>query len=254
MIKYIYLDTLNEKHITKKRTELNALIFSLNFILKEGTTVTIVECSKEKPDLKIRINDDPDIIGVEHTRCYPTGNDELSESKSAYRKTCKLTIDQYRKDNTLVDKEGKLANHFTVSIFHDKLYKRLSKNDKVQIRDEIVMLINSKVGKGKRSATNIISDVAFRHDNLINDSETQIDVESNMLYLVPRIQDMSIDPIMKLISTKEKLLNEYKQRPSNTNVVKWWLMLHIPKSSYINPSNYTLPIDFSTDYDKIYIV
>lgn len=254
MIKYEFLDNVSEKQEKRKKQELDALLFSLPFIFADNTTVNIIECSNERPDLKIQIQDDSDIIGIEHTQCYPTCNDDLGEAKTSYRKICTPIIEKIKKSSLFADMGGKAPNHFVIKIYHEKLFCRISKLDKNRIYKEITMLINNKAKKESRCSTNIISDISFWYDKDTSDIEISIDIESNMTYLVSQIANLNPNPIIERIKKKELLLAEYKQNPANSNVNKWWLMIQIPRFSYLNPLSYELPEDFSSNYDKIILV
>lgn len=252
MIHYKFLDSLPEKQKKKKKIELGALQFSLPFIFADNTTVNIIECSNERPDLKIQIQDNSDIIAIEHTQCFPTCNDDLGEAKALYRKKLTPIIEKIRTTGVFADMGDKTPNHFSFKIHHEKLFCTISELDREEINREVIMFINNKAKKQSKYATNIFSDISFWYDKYINDIE--IDIESNMAYLVPRITDLNPNPIIKRIAEKEHLLAGYKQNPANSNVNKWWLMIQIPRFSYLNPLGYKLPEDFSSKYDKIILV
>ncbi len=90
-----------------------------------------------------------------------------------------------------------------------------------------------------------------------------VDINSDMMYLVSRINDISTiqkdaileyqDPVVRSVWKKEKKLKGYKET-CNYSVSEWWLCIEIPQDAYLNPNTYKLPPNFRTEYHKIFIV
>lgn len=257
MPKYIFLDKIDhlpEKQRKKKEVELKALQFFLSVILQSNDTVTIHECSRERPDFKIRINDSEQIIGVEHTECHVKGGNFLSSSYSFYMELCKTVVDELKADKFWAGDNEFIPNYFVVKVNHDKLFTKTPQKDKDKIKDEFKMLIEYKSGKSKRWNTEYIADVSLDFNPMIIGYGDRIDIQSNMLFLTPRITEIESDPVIYRIEDKESKLSEYKNIVINSEISQWWLIIQIPRTSFLNICRYSLPDSFTSNFDKIFLI
>lgn len=124
--------------------------------------------------------------------------------------------------------------------------------DKKKLKSEIKsFLIN-----GKKQECDYVRKLEAKYSAIYPSNNIKVDLNSDMMYLVPRMQGIGIgdqDPVIRCIDKKEKKLNCYKEKCNDT-VSKWWLCIEVPEDAYLNPQSYRLPEAFTSEYNKIVLV
>ena len=145
-------------------------------------------------------------------------------------------------------------NHLIVQVFRDKMYAKKSNNEKKKVSGEIKMLLMHKYLGTQRSKTDYIYDASFYYDPFIFNHDIKIDIEPTMANYISFLTQLNPDPVLECIAEKEKKLTSYRQLDKNKDIKRWWLIVEIPRTSFLDTYGYKLPTGFSSNYDKIFIV
>ncbi len=249
-IKKIYPDNwdrYSERDKQKKEQEFNIASFVLNdssvkiqFEGKEPLCVQFLE----GPDFLVYSENNPsDKIGLEITKCYINDKHNSPAINSDLEKICKEVIqDIQHTGNTNLSH----INYIDVKFAHEVMVGY--QYDKKILKSELKkMLLDNKTSVGK-----YVKEAKAGYSYAYIENNLKITIFSEMMYIVPRISDIELDPVLNNIEIKEKKLGIYKQK-YHDSVNNWWLCIEIPKDAYLNPSLYKLPSGFKSNYNKIYV-
>ena len=249
-IKKIYPDNwdrYSERDKQKKEQEFNIASFVLNdssvkiqFEGKEPLCVQFLE----GPDFLVYSENNPsDKIGLEITKCYINDKHNSPAINSDLEKICKEVIqDIQHTENTNLSH----INYIDVKFAHEVMVGY--QYDKKILKSELKkMLLDNKTSVGK-----YVKEAKAGYSYAYIENNLKITIFSEMMYIVPRISDIELDPVLNNIEIKEKKLGIYKQK-DHDSVNNWWLCIEIPKDAYLNPSLYKLPSGFKSNYNKIYV-
>ena len=249
-IKKIYpnnWDRYSEREKQKKEQEFNIASFVLNdssvkiqFEGKEPLCVQFLE----GPDFLVYSENNPsDKIGLEITKCYINDKYNSPAINSDLEKICKEVIQDIQH---IGNSNLSRINYVYVKFAHEVMVGYWY--DKKVLKSELKkMLLNDKTSAGK-----YVKEAKAGYSYAYIENDLKIIIFSEMMYIVPRISDIELDPILNIIKQKEKKLGVYKQN-YHDSVNNWWLCIEIPKDAYLNPSLYKLPSDFKSNYNKIYV-
>lgn len=213
----------------------------------------------DKPDFKISIPGKP-VIGIEHVQCY-AGEDMVAVNSNCFEKVCRGVIPEI--DTELSYLKEKRPNYYDVIIDYNQFTSRQTPKTKKIIKQEFKEFVLHLYNKGDRpKQSSYIQNVHADYYDwaaLQDTNDTQqrpfINVTPSMCYPISTSHDWPKDYIIDCINQKQDLLEkEYKQLDNNSDITEWWLCISVPYNALINPTDYNLPKDFITTYDKIYIV
>ena len=66
--------------------------------------------------------------------------------------------------------------------------------------------------------------------------------------------DLNEQTLLDCIKGKEKKLKDYKEKSDNASIQEYYLVVFFPINEHAELRGYTLPKDFQTNYDRIYLV
>lgn len=248
-----YSEGVLDKLTDKKKEELPALIFLLHNEYGYLSTGTI-ENADEEPDFEIRLENNKETIGVEHRRCFRDNVDSLTEVQVSFTKICESIISELKEIAAQNINPNGEPNHLIVQVFRDKMYAKKSNEEKKKVSGEIKMLLMHKYLGTQRSKTDYIYDASFYYDPFIFNHDIKIDIEPTMANYISFLTQLNPDPVLECIAEKEKKLTSYRQLDKNKDIKRWWLIVEIPRTSFLDTYGYKLPTGFSSNYDKIFIV
>lgn len=256
----------NEEYRRKKEDEFDTASF---FLYNHSAVKDIFEGADS---LCVEFDDSPDFfvysneksskkLGLEITDCYVN---EVRNSKkprnlnnvySDLEKICNEVIKDIQKN----DKSNlyQKVNYISVIFTHEIMIG--AQFDKRRLKLE---LRNFILNKNKYNGEYVCK-VDVGYSFVYPKDKLKILLDSNMMYIVPRISDLvqmqkaagvaDCDPVLQSIASKEKKLNIYKEK-CKYDVHEWWLCINVPKMAYMNPISYRLPNNFKSKYDKIFLV
>ncbi len=252
----------NEKEQEKKEKEFGVALFFLNnyYPIREtfkGANCLCVE-SHEGPDFFVSSNEESsEIFGLEITDCYinTEHNRNFSSVHSDLEKVCKEVINDIKA--TVNINSYKKINYISATFTHEVMTGEYF--DKKRLKSELRDFIFDK----SKHNGEYVCQVDVGYSAFYPENFPKILVYSNMAYIVPRICDVvqmqkeagidDNDPVLRSIAVKEKKLVDYKLN-CKSSVHEWWLCINIPKSAFMNPISYHLPKNFTSKYDKIFLV
>ena len=241
----------------KKEREFNVVSFLLNSHLGKN-------CFREKK-LYVEFYEEPDFIvyladrtsekiGLEVTKCYA---DEWNNHrvKSDLEKICKKVIEgvQNNTDSNCFCE----INYMNVTFMHEIMVGGLYN------KEELIAELKDVIMGKNRDDKKYVMCAEVGNSNIYPQGRLNIFINSSMAYWVPSIDEIirmhedagvkSCDPVLRSIKEKEKKLLVYKQK-SKGLINQWWLCIEVPEDAYMNPVSYQLPVNFDSEYDKIFIV
>lgn len=248
----------NEKEQEKKEKEFDVALFFLNNYHPIRETFKGANCFcveyHEGPDFFVYSNEEwSEKFGLEVTDCYVNTehNRNFSSTHSDLEKVCKEVI------NDVYINSYEKINYMSVTFTHEVMTGEYF--DKKRLKSELRDFIFDK----SKHDGEYVCQVDVGYSVLYPKNTLKILLNSNMAYIVPRICDVvqmqkevgidDNDPVLRSISEKEKKLVGYKLN-CKISVHEWWLCINIPKSAFMNPISYNLPENFTSKYDKIFLV
>lgn len=265
IIKKIYpenWDKIGEQERIKKEKEFGiASFFLYNYpTIKDFLKGTDYLCVQfyEKPDFFLYSNEESSKkLGLEITDCYVNteSNRNILSIYSDLEKICKEVVDDIVKNNCIAS--HKRINYINVTFTHEIMIG--AQFDKKGLKSE---LRNFILDKDKYNGEYVCK-VDVGYSVVYPEDKLKILLNSNMAYIVPRIGDVvqiqknygieNPDPVLRCIAEKEKKLVAYKQGCKYA-ISEWWLCINIPENAYLNPVSYNLPENFTSKYNKIFLV
>ncbi|HIZ15057.1 MAG TPA: hypothetical protein H9816_04010 [Candidatus Tidjanibacter faecipullorum] len=239
----------------KKPEELQDICLLLHSIIDPKTPVDIYH--DDAPDCTININNKT--IGIEHTFCFAPNEQDyvasLNHLEGLFRSTLtNLDI------NSLIPIGTPIPNDYTITINADVFtQKHRSYND--AICQEFQDFIKHLYHKGTRPKMSYIQDVIATHSAWLdfktpNDNQPlpRITINPSRSFLINHLPSWGQDYIMCRIKDKHDQYLNYEAKPKNSDIQEWWLCIAMPSYSIHDHTNYQLPKQFTSPYNKIYIV
>ena len=250
-------DNYNQREKEAKEQEFGIVSFLLKtspedilFLHKEELYIEFYE----EPDFLIYTKDKPFYkIGLEVTKCYADERYNTPKINSDLTKICKEEVEEI--NNTNSDGLSAYINYVNVTFAH-KIFIG-ERFDKKKLKAEVKAFIINGQKQG-----DYVRKVEAKYSAVNPKDNINVDLNSDMMYLVSRIQDVSCaqkksegyqDPVIRCIEKKEMKLKSYKEKCGNL-ISEWWLCIEVPEDAYLNPRSYELPKIFKSEYNKIVLV
>lgn len=254
----------SEQKRKQKEQEFGVASFLLNNYspfnrLFKGADILYLE-DHEGPDFLVYSNEKSSKkLGLEVTDCYLNSENKKSRNipstVSDLEKICEEVYKDIQKKQNADSCQN--VNYIKATFTHAVMIGQYF--NKKELASELKDFI---INKNRRDGK-YICNVEIGYSAAYPNDKLKVFIYSNMAFMVPRICDIvqqqketginNYDPVLQSIAKKEALLTQYKQR-NKYEVHKWWLCINVPQNAYMNPTAYHLPKDFSSKYDKIFLV
>lgn len=246
----------SEREKCKKCEEFKIVSFFLN-------DTSVVDLFAGEDNLNVEFREGPDFfiysdakifsnLGLEITKCY-VDDSNSHRIKSDLKKICEDSVKDIQKQTNSCHGINYVLVTFTHEIMVGKPYVR---NELKSELKDFILNGNNKQGK-------YIVNIDMGYSIIYPKDYLNISIISEMAYIVPTIEEVvnmqeqanivNYDPIQRSIREKEQKLVLYKQRTVDL-VGEWWLCIEIPDDAFMNSISYQLPTDFTSEYDKIFLV